>query len=52
MPSNSNLISDCAIREIMDNRKIKIKKPKEYRDDQCENFKDKEQLFGEIPKKI
>jgi len=52
MPNNRNLISDNIIREIMNNRKIKIKKPKEYENQSIENFKNKEDLFSEIPKKL
>lgn len=52
MPSNSNLISDDVIREIMNNRKIKIRKSKDYVTTQEEGLKYKEQLNSEIPKKI
>lgn len=52
MPSNPNLISDNIIREIMNNRKIKIRKSKEYENQQIKNFKNKEELIHEIPKKL
>lgn len=52
MPSNSNLISDNVIREIMNNRKIKIRKSKDYGSNQEEDLKYKEELNSEIPKKI